>query len=86
MICDIVNKMENSDIDVEKYVDHYLLNHTRPVHTSSLCHTCNTLHSHSCPSHLSHPLNRNDIDLLELMNPNMTPDHYMSNIMKLYKQ
>jgi len=31
-------------------------------------------------------LNQNDIDQLELMNPKMTPEHYMKNILNYYNK
>ena len=80
--------MENFENEISNYVDHYFLkhSHTRKSHSSSSCPTCTTIASEKCPKHAKEPLNRNDIDFLELMNPAMTPERYMETITTLYKK
>ena len=82
-------EMEKPDMKVSSYVDHYFLNHshTRQSHSPSpKCSACSSLQAPHCPHHAKETISRNDIDMLELMNPSMTPEKYMDNIMTLYKK
>jgi hypothetical protein len=76
-------------IKLDKFVDNYFITKSQDAHPphpySQHCPVCIELNQHYGDPHGS-KINRDDIDLLEIMDPNMTPEKYMNSIMYLYKK
>lgn len=76
-------------LKIDKLVDHYFVSKSAEAHPphpySQHCPVCIRLNQNANDPYDSN-ISRDDIDLLEIMDPNMTPEQYMDNIMHLYKK